>query len=52
MKRNKVKDMAEEIIKDNERTVIGTLNAEAINKARRLLLEAYIKNKFNPLTRK
>ncbi len=47
-----VKDLREELIKSNSRSVIGTLNAEAINKARRLLLEAYIKNKFNPLTRK
>lgn len=47
-----VKDLREELIKNNNRSVIGTLNAEAINKARRLLLEAYIKNKFNTLTRK
>ena len=47
-----VKDLREELIKSNSRSVITSLNSEAINKARRLLLEAYIKNKFNPLTRK
>lgn len=47
-----VKDLREELIKSNSRSVIGKLNVQYINKKKRMLLEAYIKNKFNKLTRK